>query len=456
MNQPDKREELNRIVQLSTPEPALMPHDIAAECAVLGGLLLDPNAIARIEAELQPAHFYLDSYRKIYSAALSIHREGRCADLMTIASELKDKGLLETAGGQKGLADLLDSVVSAANIDQYAQLIAEKAQRRALIMAGNEIARLGHDTGQKLPLCLEQAEEKVFAVTQSGRLDGLSHVSEPLRSLFDRVERNAEGDAPLGLNSGFYDLDTMTQGFQRSDLIIVAGRPSMGKTAMTLQVAVEIAAKAEEPVVFFSLEMSEEQLALRMLASDSKIDSSRLRAGRLSPDEWGKLAASQEHLSGLPVFIDDNAMTSISEIRSKCRKLKGEHGSIGGVFLDYLQLMGGGDHNRVQELSHFTRSLKALAREIDCPVFALSQLSRGVESRTNKRPMMSDLRESGAIEQDADLILMLYREEYYDPDTPDRGVAEVILQKHRNGPTGTVKLLFDAHVTTFLNRAASL
>jgi replicative DNA helicase len=258
-----------------------------------------------------------------------------------------------------------------------------------------------------------------------------------------------------GLSCGFYDLDAMTQGFQRSDLIIVAGRPSMGKTSFTMNVARNIAAFHKLPVAVFSLEMSKEQLVQRLLASEVRIESGRLRAGRVSQNEWEPLGHAISTLSQLPMFIDDTPNISITEIRSKARRLQAEQGgALGLILLDYLQLMDGGSDNRVQELSRITRALKGLARELSVPVIALSQLSRSVESRTNKRPMMSDLRESGAIEQDADLIMMLYRDEYYNPDTPDRGIAEVIISKHRNGPTGTVKLLFESQFTQFRNLAA--
>jgi replicative DNA helicase len=303
---------------------------------------------------------------------------------------------------------------------------------------------------------LDLSEQKIFNVTQDRPQQGLAAAADILTHTFSDIESRSLGMVLPGLSCGYYDLDAMTQGFQRSDLIIVAGRPSMGKTSFVMNIARNIAAFHKLPVAIFSLEMSKEQLVQRLLASEVRIESGRLRSGRVSQQEWEPLGHAISALSQLPIFIDDTPNISVNEIRSKSRRLQAEQGgALGLILLDYLQLMEGGGDNRVQELSKVTRSLKALARELSVPVIALSQLSRSVESRTNKRPMMSDLRESGAIEQDADLIMMLYREEYYIPDTPDRGIAEVIIAKHRNGPTGTVKLLFESQFTQFRNLATS-
>ncbi len=325
--------------------------------------------------------------------------------------------------------------------------------RRQLIHSGHEIAELGYDTATEIALLLDKAEQKIFGLTQERPQVGLVPISETLIDTFQNIEIQQQGLALPGLACGFYDLDALTGGFQRSDLIILAGRPSMGKTAMALGVARAIADTAT--VAIFSLEMSKEQLVQRLLSSEAEIESNRLRSGRISQNEWEPLSLALGSLSELPIFIDDTPNITVTEIRSKCRRLQAEQGGeLGLILLDYLQLMeGGNSDNRVQELSKITRSLKGLARELRVPLMALSQLSRSVESRTNKRPMMSDLRESGSIEQDADLVIMLYREEYYQPDTPDRGVAEVIITKHRNGPTGTIKLLFDSHLTKFKNLA---
>jgi len=434
----------------------LPPQNIDAEEGILGGILLDPEAITRIADLLRPEAFYLSAHQEIYRTALILQSQGSPTDLMSITTWLKDRGLLDKIGGQSKLVQLVDRTVSAVNIDQYAALVMDKYMRRQLIQVGNQITHLGHETSSPLEQVLDQAEQKLFSVTQDRPQNGLMATSDILTHTFADIESRSLGMVLPGLSCGFYDLDAMTQGFQRSDLIIVAGRPSMGKTSFTMNIARNIAAFHKLPVAIFSLEMSKEQLVQRLLASEARMESGRLRAGRVSQQEWEPLGHAISTLSQLPVFIDDTPNISMTELRSKARRLQAEQGGVLGlILLDYLQLMDGGSDNRVQELSRITRSLKGLSRELSVPVIALSQLSRGVESRTNKRPMMADLRESGAIEQDADLIMMLYRDEYYNPDTPDRGIAEVILTKHRNGPTGTVKLLFEAQFTQFRNLAPS-
>jgi replicative DNA helicase len=318
---------------------------------------------------------------------------------------------------------------------------------------GQEISELGHDTGQEFEVVLDSAEQKVFNITQSRPQEGLVATAEVLTQTFADIESRSVGLSMPGLACGFYDLDGMTQGFQRGDLIIAAGRPSMGKTSFVLNIARNIASYHKLPVAVFSLEMSKEQLVQRLLSGEVRIESSRLRAGRISSQEWEPLGHAISMLSQMPIYIDDTPGISVSEMRSRMRRLQAENGgALGLVIIDYLQLMETkGTDNRVQALSNITRSLKGLAREFSVPVVALSQLSRSVESRNDKRPLMSDLRESGAIEQDADLIMMLYRDEYYNKDTPDRGLAEIIINKHRNGPTGTVKLLFEPQFTQFRN-----
>lgn len=433
----------------------LPPQNIDAEESILGGILLDPEAINRVADVLKPEAFYLSAHQEIYRAMLSLQGQGRPTDLMSVATWLKDRGRIEKVGGQSKLVQLIDRTVSAVNIDQYAALVTEKSIRRKLIQMGSEIAQLGHDTSTDLEQILDQSEQRVFSVTQDRPQGGLAATADILTHTFSDIESRSLGMVLPGLSCGFYDLDALTQGFQRSDLIIVAGRPSMGKTSFVLNIARNIAAFHKLPVAVFSLEMAKEQLVQRLLASEVRIESGRLRAGRVNQQEWEPLGHAISVLSQLPVFIDDTPNISITEMRSKARRLQAEQGgSLGLILLDYLQLMEGGSDNRVQEISRITRSLKGLARELNVPVIALSQLSRGVESRTNKRPMMSDLRESGSIEQDADLIMMLYRDEYYNPDTPDRGIAEVIVTKHRNGPTGTVKLLFESQFTQFRNLAS--
>ncbi|MEA5576081.1 replicative DNA helicase [Anabaena sp. UHCC 0451] len=612
----------------------LPPQNIEAEEAILGGILLDPEAVGRVRDRLIPEAFYINAHRDIYQAALTLHAQNQPTDLLSLTSWLTDNDKLTRIGGRNKLATLVDRTVSAVNIDSLAGLVMEKYLRRQLIKAGNEVVQLGYETQTELPIVLDQAEQKVFGVTQEKPQSGLVHISDTLINAFQEVEKRHEGIALPGIPCGFYDLDAMTTGFQRSDLIIVAGRPSMGKTAFCLNLAHNIAAGYKLPVAVFSLEMSKEQLVQRLLASEAGIESSYLRTGRISQTQWEPLSRAIGMLSEMPIFIDDTPNITVTQMRSQARRLQAEQNTeLGLIVIDYLQLMEGAGDNRVQELSRITRSLKGLARELSVPVIALSQLSRGVEARTNKRPMLSDLRESGcltgdslvtladdgipipikdlagksgfavwalnentmklekaivtnafstgikpvftlktrlgrkiratanhqfltingwkrldelnlqqhlclpryisspgkqtmtsaevallghligdgctlprhaiqyttkeidlaendvywdeivsiipdgeeevfdltvpylhnfvanniivhnSIEQDADLVIMLYRDEYYSPDTPDRGIAEVIIAKHRNGPTGTVKLLFDPQFTKFKNLA---
>ncbi len=442
-------------LQFESVSDRLPPQNVEAEEAILGGILLDPEAIGRVMEILSPEAFYIATHRDIYRAALDLHSRGQPTDLITVTLWLRDHNKLDRVGGQVRLAQLVDRTVSAANIDQYATLVMDKYTRRTLIQAGGEIAQLGYDTTIPLENVLDQAEQKLFGITQVRPQGGLTPTADILIDSFSEIEQRSLGVVLPGVPCGFYDLDAMTQGFQRSDLIIAAGRPSMGKTSFVLNMARNIAALQKLPVAIYSLEMSKLQLVYRLLSSEVEMESSRLRTGRIAQNEWEKLGHAISMLSQMPIFIDDTPNISVTEMRSKCRRLQAEQGgALGLILIDYLQLMEGGSDNRVQELSKITRSLKGLARELNAPIIALSQLSRGVESRTNKRPMMSDLRESGSIEQDADLIMMLYREEYYEPDTPDRGIAEVIVTKHRTGPTGTDKLLFAPQFTRFRNLAS--
>ncbi|MCC5619575.1 replicative DNA helicase [Nostoc sp. CHAB 5836] len=430
----------------------LPPQNIEAEEAILGGILLDPEAISRVSDRLLPEAFYISAHKDIYQAAVRLHTQGKATDLLSVTSWLTDHDQLARIGGRNKLATLVDRTVSAVNIDALAGLVMEKYLRRQLIKAGNEIVHLGYETETELPIVLDQAEQKVFSVTQERPQSGLVHISNTLINNFQDIEDRNQGIALPGIPCGFYDLDAMTSGFQRSDLIIVAGRPSMGKTAFCLNIAHNIAASYKLPVAIFSLEMSKEQLAQRLLASEAQIESSYLRSGRLSQTQWEPLTRAIGILSEIPIYIDDTPNITVTQMRSQSRRLQAEQGTdLGLIVIDYLQLMEGAGDNRVQELSKITRQLKGLARELSVPIIALSQLSRGVEARTNKRPMLSDLRESGSIEQDADLVIMLYRDEYYSPDTPDRGIAEVIIAKHRNGPTGSAKLLFNPQFTKFQN-----
>ncbi|MBF2007013.1 replicative DNA helicase [Chlorogloeopsis fritschii PCC 9212] len=432
----------------------LPPQNIEAEEAILGGILLDPEAIGRVSDRLVPEAFYISAHKDIYQAALRLHSQSKPTDLLAVTSWLNDHDLLARVGGRNKLASLVDRTVSAVNIDALATLVMEKYLRRQLIKTGNEIVQLGYQTEDELPQILDQAEQKVFAIAQERPQSGLVHIADTLVNTFQDIETRHQGVALPGIPCGFYDLDAMTSGFQPSDLIIVAGRPSMGKTAFCLNLAYNVAALYKLPVAIFSLEMSKEQLVQRLLASEAEIESGYLRSGRISQSQWEPLSRAIGMLSEMPIFIDDTPNITVTEMRSQARRLQAEVGTnLGLIVIDYLQLMEGAGDNRVQELSRITRKIKGLARELSVPVIALSQLSRGVEARTNKRPMLSDLRESGSIEQDADLVIMLYRDEYYNPDTPERGIAEIVIAKHRNGPTGTVKLLFDPQFTKFKNLA---
>lgn len=426
------------------------PANIEAEEEILGGILLDPEAMARIADILPKDAFFVQAHQTIYYAAQVLHSQGKPTDLMGVSTYLADRELLEQIGGITKLAQLLNRTISAVNIDRFTNLVMDKYIRRELIKAGHEIVGLGYETATELETVLDQSEQKIFRLTQERPQQGLVPISDSLIQTFNTIENLHQQIALPGIPSGFYDLDAFTSGFGRSDLIIIAGRPSMGKTSFSLNIAANIAKESKMPVAVFSLEMSREQLAQRLLASEAKIASNRLRSGRITQQDIEALVNAVGHLSELPIYIDDTANLSVLQMRSQVRRLQGQlKQDLGLVLLDYLQLMEGGSDNRVQELSKITRSLKGLAREINVPVIALSQLSRGVEQRTNKRPMLSDLRESGSIEQDADLVIMLYRDEYYNPDTPEQGIAEAIITKHRNGPVGTVKLLFKSELTKF-------
>jgi replicative DNA helicase len=434
----------------------LPPQNVEVEEAILGGILLDPEAIGRTMEKLVPEAFYIPAHTEIYRAMTTLHGLGKPTDLLSVSNWLRDNDRLEGIGGLDKLVQLVDRTVSAVNIDALALLVMDKYLRRQLIKAGNEVVQLGYDTAEQLEVVLDRSEQKIINLTQARSQQGLTKIDKIALDTYAEIEARHNELVPPGLTCDFADLDAMTGGFSRSDLIIIAGRPSMGKTAVSLNIAYNMALVHKLPVLIFSLEMSKEQLVQRLLASESGIDSNRLRAGRVAPNEWDRVYKAINKISELPIYIDDNASMMVMEMRSQARKIQVEHGSkLGLIMIDYLQLMEGSGDNRVQEISKITRSLKGLARELNVPLVALSQLSRTVEARNNKRPMMSDLRESGSIEQDADLIIMLYRDAYYNPDTPDRDSTELIITKHRNGPTGVVKLVFDPALTKFKSMARS-
>jgi replicative DNA helicase len=430
------------------------PQNIEVEEAILGGIMLDPEAIGRVAEKLVPEAFYVNAHKIIYQAALALNSQSKPTDLISLSDWLSDRKQLEEVGGQLKLFQLVERTVSAVNIDALAALAMDKYLRRQVIRAGTEVVQLGYDTAQPLEVVLDKSEQQVLNLTQGRSKPGLTPIREIVVNTYQDIEARYTQLTSPGLTCDFADLDAMTAGFQRSDLIIIAGRPSMGKTAISLNIAYNMALLHKLPILIFSLEMSKEQLVQRLLASEAGVDSNRLRAGRISQNEIDRILQAVDKISELPIYIEDNANTMVMEMRSQARKLQAQEGKeLGLIMIDYLQLMEGGGDNRVQELSKITRSLKGLARELGVPLIALSQLSRSVEARNNKRPMMSDLRESGSIEQDADLIIMLYRDAYYNPDTPDRDATELIITKHRNGPTGTVKLVFDPALTKFKNMA---
>lgn len=430
------------------------PHSIEAEQAVLGSILVSGDAISKVVDRIHPESFYKRSHRLIYSALIDLFEHQEPLDIIATSQYLKDKGILEMVGGRQYLADLAMSIATTANVEYYAQMVYDRALLRSLITTGEEIVATSF-AETDANVALDTAERLVFGLAQRKQLKQLTPMSEIVGPSFARIEeRYANRDSLAGHSSGFYDLDAMTNGFQPSDLIIIAARPAMGKTSFCTTIAQFIAIEKNVPVAIFSLEMSKESLTQRMLCSEAKIDSERLRKGQLHNNDWSSLSMALGKLGDAPLYIDDSAVLTVLDIRAKARRLKAEKHELGLIVIDYIQLLQGRkqtDH-RVQEISEITRGLKQLARELDVPVIALSQLSRAVESRPSKIPMLSDLRESGSIEQDADIVMFIYRDEYYNPESDRRGEAEIIIAKHRNGPTGKVDLLFQASMTRFLNK----
>lgn len=435
----------------------LPPQDIEAERGVLGAVLLQPDLMDHIGDRLPEDALYVRQHQLIWREMVSLHRQGLPADMSRVATALQTNGKLEQAGGKLAIMGLLDGLVGSGGVDLDVNQVLEAWYRRRLGALGRQLQTLQYDRASWTEI-YEKAEAGIFdlAETSTQVAGGLRQLGEVMVDVFGEIEQRSLTQEMPGLSTGFYDLDGMTLGgLQPTDLVIVAGRPGMGKSAFALQVGRFVAAHSKKLVAVYSLEMSDKQLAYRLLSSEASISSAQLKTGRGLEQSWEALAQGSDRLSALPMYIDDAFQPSLSHIRSECRKLVARNGELGMVLIDYLQLMdGSGDEhggNRVQELGKLTRELKMLARELNCPVVVLSQLSRGVEARTNKRPTMSDLRDSGSIEQDADLILMLYREEYYDPDTPDRGIAEVIIPKNRHGANGAVRLLFEPEFTRFRN-----
>lgn len=434
-------------------EQRIPPQNVEAEQAVLGAMLLSHDAVIVAMEKLQSQDFYRDVHRIIFEAMEHLHRENKEIDVITLPDELKRMKKLDDVGGLEYVLNLPNLVGSAANIEYYANIVAEKALARNLISTCTELTTEAYDGQKKTEALLDDAERRILQLSDTKNRGDFASVGAVVEVTLDKITKLYENKAGLtGLPTGFRDLDRMTSGLQPSDLILVAARPSMGKTAFTLNIAQNVGVRQHKTVAFFSLEMSQEQLVQRLLCQIAHIDSQKLRTGQLNSDEeWTRLTDACDKLYESPIYIDDTPGISVAEMRSKARRLKSEHG-LDLIIVDYLQLMQGRNaESRQQEISEISRSLKALARELKVPLIALSQLSRSVESRQDKRPMLSDLRESGALEQDADIVSFLYREDYYDKETENQHITEVILAKHRNGPVGSVKLYFKNEFTLFLN-----
>jgi replicative DNA helicase len=432
----------------------LPPQNIEAEQSILGGILIENYAINKVMEVLNPDDFYRESHRKIYKALIDLSERDEPADLITLTNELKNNGHLDSVGGASYITSLIDSVPTAANIEYYVKIVKEKAILRKLIQTSTEIITQSYEDRGDVEGFLDEAERAIFDISENRVRPSFYSIKDVVKDSFKILERLYEKkELVTGVPSGFKELDRLTAGFQPSDLIIVAGRPSMGKTAFCLNIAQYAAIQKKIPIAIFSLEMSKEQLGIRMLCSEAHVEGTKLRSGFLSESDWPRLTIAAGNLSDASIYIDDTAALTILELRAKARRLKTEQGGLGMVIIDYLQLMKGRTRveSRQQEISEISRSLKALAKELSIPVIAVSQLSRKTEERTGNRPQLSDLRESGAIEQDADLILFIYRDEIYNraEDNPNKGKAEIIIGKQRNGPIGKVDLAFLDKFTTF-------
>lgn len=431
----------------------ILPHSIEAEQSVIGSMIMDRDAITSASEILYPEDFYQSQYSVLFEAMVELYNEGKPVDLVTLQNQLKEKEVPPELCSVEFIRSLLAAVPTSANAKYYANIVKEKAVLRRLIKVCEGISNECYLSKEPVDAILEDTEKKVFDVVQNKSAGDFVSIKEIVLKSLESIEAASKSKGSVtGIATGFYDLDYKTAGLQPSDLVLIAARPSMGKTAFVLNVAEYVAVKSNVTTAIFSLEMSKDQLVKRMLAMNSKVDSQSIRSGELKDDDWMKLVESVKTVGNSQLIIDDTPGISIAELRSKCRKYKLEH-NLGLVIIDYLQLMTGNrrSESRQQEVSDISRSLKALAREINAPIIALSQLSRAVEQRPDKRPMLSDLRESGAIEQDADVVMFIYRDDYYNHDTEEPGVAEIIIGKQRNGPTGTVKLGWQAQFTKFVN-----
>jgi replicative DNA helicase len=434
----------------------LPPQNVEMEQSVLGAVLLENEALAKVLEVLDERDFYQDAHRWIFQAMIELFEENVPIDLLTVTERLRRKERLEAVGGGTYLAELVELVPTAANVWHHARVVREKAVLRGLIQTATSIVTDSYEDTEDVDMLLDRAEQAIFEISQRKATSGFMPINAILKGSFKRIEQLYERkELVTGVPTGFIEFDRRTAGLQASDLIIIAGRPSMGKTAFSLNIAQHVGIQVRRPVAIFSLEMSKEQLVLRMLCAEARIDSSKLRTGFLSREDWPRLTKAAGTLSEARIYIDDTPAQSALDIRAKARRLRAELGDLALVVIDYLQLMQGRSRseNRQQEVSEITRALKALAKELQVPVVALSQLSRAVEQRKPPRPQLSDLRESGAIEQDADVVALIYRDELYDENSADKGIAEIIIGKQRNGPTGVVRLTFRGEYTRFDNLA---
>ena len=446
-----------QVAQLSHAAP-VPPQNLDAEESVLGAMMLSPGAIGAVSEILDAGDFYRESHAKIYRAALSLYARGEPVDAITLVDVLEERSELEDAGGRTRIHELAALVPAAANAAHYARIVREMATLRGLIRTGQEIARLGWERPGETDVLVDRAEQILFDLSQDRVTTEFAHIDQLLKESFERITQLYEAGADVtGTATGFKELDRLTSGFQPGNLVIVAARPSMGKSALGLCMAANLAVREGVPVGIFTLEMSKSEVTQRLMCSEAKVESQRLRTGKLAVDDWPRLTAACDKLAKAPIYVDDTGSINLMEIRSKARRLKSLEPNLGLIVIDYLQLMTSGvtAENRVQEVSQISRSLKVLARDLDVPILAMSQLSRAVEQRHDKRPILSDLRESGSIEQDADLVMFIYRDEYYNDESDQQGIAEVNVAKHRNGPTDGIKLSFLKRYAKFSDLAAA-
>ncbi len=429
------------------------PHSLEAEQSVLGAMLLDKDAIAKAIDILVVDDFYREAHRIIFDAVVTLYNRAEPVDLIMVTELLRQKNALESVGGASYISSLANMVPTAANAEYYASIVKDKSIYRALVNAGNQISSMGFESGQDVEQTMDRAQQLIFNISQKGRIKTIDDMNTVLMRTFDRIERLYETKgAVTGVPTGFTEMDRMLSGLQPSELIIIAARPSMGKTALALNIATHVALNDKKPVLIFSLEMSQDLLAQRMLCAQASVNAQELRRGNLTDSDWPKLSQAIGRLSEAPIFIDDTPTISALEIRSRARKLKIEKG-LGLIVIDYLQLIQGKGRteSRQQEIAEITRSLKSLARELEVPVLSLAQLSRAVEATADKKPMLSHLKESGEIEQSADVVAFIYRDEYYNVDTENKNIAEIIIAKQRNGPTGSFQLYWQKEYTRFRN-----